>query len=379
VHRSALFDTWLLSRHADVCAVLRAPCFSVDRSRTDPLRSAPLPSIAAEFADVAHALRRVMMFLDPPEHTRMRWIVAKAFQEAGMRNRRPRIQRIVDELLDAAAEHGEIDFIAEFAYPLPVIVIAEILGLPPSEREAFKRWSDDLGALLDPGLGPEAFQRALNSVRELHQFFADVIAERRTRPRSDLLSVLLAAEDESGKLNDSQLFSTCALLLGAGHLTTTNLMGNALWALWRHPGERRRLEQHPELIRTAVDEFLRYDGPLQATGRVATAAYPIEDKTIQPSDFVVLLLGAANRDPAEFADPDRLDVGRSPNRHVAFGQGIHHCLGRDLARLNTGIAIHALLRRFPEWVVTREEPPRKRNVVSRGFASLPLALGGRHA
>jgi len=378
VHRSEVFESWLLSRHADVRSVLRAPCFSVDRSRTDPLGSAPLPPIAAEFADIAQALRRVLMFLDPPEHTRMRRLVAKAFHEAGMNGRRPRIQRIVEELLDAASEREEIDFIAEFAYPLPVIVIAEILGLPISEGAAFKRWSDDLGALLDPTLGREAFERCVNSVRDLHRFFSEVLSERRKRPRSDLVSALLAAEDASGRLTDSQLFSTCVLLLGAGHLTTTNLMGNALWALWRHPGERRRLGAHPELMRTAVEEFLRYDGPLQATGRLATAPYPIEDKTIQPGDFVVLLLGAANRDPAEFPDPDRLDVGRAPNRHVAFGQGIHHCLGKDLARLNTKIALQAFLHRFPEWVVTCE-PPRKRNVVSRGLASLPVALGGRHA
>ena len=375
VHRSELFQGWVLSRHADVWSVLRDPRFSVDRSQMDPVRSTPLPPIRAEFRDLSDALRRVMMFLDPPDHTRMRRLVGKALVQISMKTRHARIQQLVDELFDAAAERAEIDFIEAFAYPLPVVVIAEILGVPAAERDAFKRWSDSLGALLDPFVLPAVFERALVSAREMHRFFLDVFADRRVHARDDLVSVLVAAEDDGGKLSESELFSTCALLLGAGHLTTTNLLGNAVWALSQYPDERRRLQRCPELIGSAVEEFLRYDGPLQATARIATDRYPIDDKTIEAGDFVILLLGAANRDPMEFRDPDRLHIARPENRHVTFGQGIHHCLGAELARLNSQISLNTLLRRFPDWALTCEAPDLKPNLVSRGLATLPLTLG----
>jgi cytochrome P450 len=294
-----------------------------------------------------------------------------------MRNRRRRIQQLVDELLDAAEERGAIDFVEAFAYPLPVIAIAEILGVPASEHATIKRWSDDLGALLDPFVPEPVFLRATQSAREMHGFFQEAVADRRAESRDDLLGALLGAEDECGKLSEAELFATCALLLAAGHLTTTNLLGNALWALWRNPEERRRLAVDASLITTAVEEFLRYDGPLQATGRLSTEAVVFGDVEIPAGSYVVALLGAANRDPAEFSQPDRLDVGRVGSRHVSFGQGIHHCLGAELARLNTQIAIRTLLRRFPDWAVACDAPPRKPNVVSRGFASLPLVLGAR--
>jgi cytochrome P450 len=309
----------------------------------------------------------------------MRRLVGRAWVQTGMKNRRVHVQKIVDDLFDELTERGEVDFVEHFAYPLPVIVIAEILGVPPAERAAFKRWSDDLGGLLDPFVSPDKFDRAQNSAHEMYVFLLDIFAKRRAEPRDDLVSVLVAAEDEAGKLTDSELYSTCALLLGAGHLTTTNLMGNALWALWQNPDERGRLGRDPQLAASAVEEFLRYDGPLQATGRIASADYPIGEKTIRAGDFVVVLMGAANRDPAEFPDPDRLDIGRADNRHVTFGQGIHHCLGADLARLNTQVSLTTLLRRFPDWSITDDAPPRKPNVVSRGFVSLPLSLGTRHA
>jgi cytochrome P450 len=375
VHRSELFQAWVLSRHADVWSVLRDPRFSVDRSQVDPVKSSPLPQIGAEFVELGAALRRVMMFLDPPDHTRMRRIVARAFVQVGMRNRRQRIQEVVDELLDAAEERDAIDFVEAFACPLPVIAIAEMLGVPASERAAIKRWSDDLGALLDPFVPAPVFRSAMQSAREMHEFFREAIAQRRVESRDDLLSALLYAEDAQGKLSEAELFASCALLLAAGHLTTTNLLGNALWSLWCNPEERRRLGADPRLLPSAVEEFLRYDGPLQATGRISTEAVVFGEVEIPAGEYVVPLLGAANRDPAEFSQPDRLDVGRVDGRHVSFGQGIHHCLGAELARLNVQVAIGTLLRRFPDWAVACDEPTRKPNVVSRGFVSLPLVLG----
>jgi cytochrome P450 len=374
VHWSDLFQGWVLTRHADVVAVLRAPHFSVDRTRTNLIRNAPIPPVREEHRKLAEALKRVLVFLDPPDHTRIRALVSDAFTNEMVKKRRGRIQKIVDELLDEAARREEMDWIKEFAYPLPVTVIAEVLGVPPEERALFKRWSDNLGALLDPFVAPDVLDQAMRSASDMHAFFLEVFEDRRARPRDDLVSALVAAERGGDKLSKWELYATCVVLLGGGHLTTTNLLGNAVWALAQNPEERRRLQAHPELIRTAVDEFLRYDCPVQVTARVATEAHRIDGKTLAEGDLVILVLGAANRDPAVFRDPDRLDISRQENRHVAFGQGIHHCLGRLLARSEIEIAISTLLRRFPDFVVTCEVPERKQTVVSRGLASLPLAL-----
>lgn len=373
VHRSERFACWILTRHADVLALLCDPRTSVTRQSEDQVSNTAFPEIRPESKPLADAFRQVLMFLDPPAHTRVRALVSKAFTPARVARYRPRIQETIDALLADAARRGAMDLIHDFAYPLPATVIAGILGVPPEERDVFKRWSDDLGALLDPMVPPHVAERAQQSAREMWDFLHDVFRERRSRPREDLVSALVAVEEQGVGLSETELFATCALLLGAGHLTTTNLLGNAVWALLQNPGERRRLQQNPALLATAVDEFLRYDSPTQVTARRATADIAVGGKTIAAGDFVVLALGAANRDPEVFPEPDRLDLGRSPNRHLTFGAGAHYCLGSKLARTEAQMAIGSLLRRFPAFKQDGEAE-RKTGIVSRGLASLPLRL-----
>jgi len=372
VHFSELFQGWVLSRHADVAAVLRDPCFSVDRSNAEVIRGTPLPPVRAELRDLADALKRNMLFTDPPEHTRMRALVAKAFTPQKVEEYRLRIQQIVDDLFDAAAQAGRMDFMGDVADSLPVIVVAEVLGLPPDNRQAFKRLGEDIGAALDPLVSPDAFEQAQDSAAEMYQYFRTIFAERRLRPRADLISALLAAEQRGDVRSEYELFANCALLLGAGHQTTTNFLGNAVLALAQHPDERRRLADDPALIATAIEEFLRYDSPVQMTARMAKEPYRINEKDHRHNDFVVLLIGAANRDPAAFLTPHRLDVRRRENRHLAFSFGPHACVGALLARLQGDIVISTLLRRFPHFRAESEAPDWRPMVMSRGLSSLWL-------
>ncbi len=374
VHWSDLFQAWVLTRHADVARVLRGAGFSVDRTRFDTARHASLPPVREEFHEIAEALKRVLIFLDPPDHTRIRNLVVKAFTPRIVATKHARVQGRVDELLDAGARDGGLDWVRDFANALPVMVIAEILGVPAARHAAFKRWADDLGALLDPFITAEVFDRAMGSALEMHDFFQETFADRRARPRDDLVSALVAVEERGDTLKRMELFTTCAILLGGGHQTTTNMLGNAVWALEENPGERRRLRENPGLIGSAVEELLRYDSPIQLTVRLARADFPAGGKVIGRGDFVILGLGAANRDPAEFSEPDRLDLGRAPNRHLAFSHGIHLCPGAHLARLEIQTALGTLLRRFPDFRVTGAPPERKPTVVSRGLVSLPLAF-----
>jgi pimeloyl-[acyl-carrier protein] synthase len=371
VHFHELLQLWILTRYADVSAVLRDPRFSSDRSKIR-IAALRLPAVREALRPIAAALEGTMLFADPPAHTRLRNLVTKAFTPRVIDAYRERIHEIVEEILERAQSARRLDVIRDLAYPLPVTVIAEVLGVPPNERAAFKRWSDDLAVLLDPFVPAPVFERAQESALEMHAYLQGVFAERRRRPQHDLVSRLVRAEEEGDLLSESELFAVCALLLGGGHETTTNLIGNGMLTLLRHPQERQRLQENPALIETAVDEFLRYESPVQFTGRTATVDFQIGGKRIAAGDFVVLCLGAANRDPAEFVDPERLDIGRRHNRHLAFGLGIHACLGGRLACLEGGIAIAALLRRFPDLRPERDEPQWYPAVVSRGLTTLPV-------
>jgi len=318
-----------------------------------------------------------MLDRDPPDHTRLRGLVSKAFTPKALESLRPRIQQIVDGLLDQIERRGEMDLIEEFAYPLPVIVICEMLGVPVKDHERFKHWGLDIARGLDAIMLPpdsEVGKRSVSGRRALAEYFRALIAERRAAPRDDMLSALIAAEEAGDKLSEEELLASCILLLVAGHETTVNLIGNGTLALLKHPEQLRRLRENPGLIGSAVEELLRYDGPVQRTARIPSEDLVIGGKTIPKGEMVMPFLGAANRDPAQFPDPDRLDITRTDNRHIAFGMGIHFCLGAPLARMEGQIAISTLLRRLPKLALASQLPEHRQSLTLRGLVSLPVGF-----
>jgi hypothetical protein len=373
VYRSPLLRVWALSRHADVSAVLKDPSSSVRRLESAAVRRVgAFRGLRPEFREM---IERNLLMLDPPDHTRLRGLVGKAFTPRVVERLRPRIQELVEGLLDQAERRGSIELMRDFAYPLPATVIAEMLGVPAVDRPRFMRWSNDLAALLDPFHAPGGPAAAQAAFVEMAGYFREIFAERRRAPREDLISALVAVEERGDSLAEAELVSLCGLLLGAGYETTANLIGNAVVALLRNPGERKRLADDPGLIGSAVEEFLRYESPVQATDRVLTRDLEIRGTCIRRGELVVLLLASANRDPERFPDPDRLDLGRADNPHFAFGQGAHFCLGAQLARVEAQIALGSLVRRFPRFEGPPDPPAWRPSITLRGPASLPLRLG----
>ena len=373
-HWSELMEAWVLTRYDDVVAVLKDPRFSADRRRSRNRFAQMANAMQDEVGPLGRAT--TMLSADPPEHTRLRNLVSKAFTLPVIEGMRPHIQEIVDGLLDAVQERDEFDLIRDLAYPLPVIVIAEMLGVPPEDREDFKRWSDDLAATLGgPFVGPDMFERARKSGQEMADYFRAVIAERREEPRDDLLSGLIAAEERGEVLSEEELLATCMLLMAAGNETTTNLIGNGMVALLRNPDQLQKLRNDPSLVESAVEEFLRYDGPIQGTARVATEEIEVGGRKVEEGQLVFTLLGAADRDPAQFSNPEELDITRQDNRHIAFGYGVHFCIGSPLARVEGQIAFQTLLRRWPNLTLATEEVEWGPTFILRGPKSLPLEVG----
>ncbi len=362
-------SSWLLTRYVDVLPALRDARLS-SRQFDHPARTQGNP-VAAE---VAGHLARWMLYSDPPHHSRLRTLVNRAFTPRVIDRLRPRIQQLVDDLLDTAQEQGQFDLIRALAYPLPAMVIAELLGIPPADHAVFKGWTEDLFAFIGNASTPEQTQRAYASLTALTAYFAPVLDRCRRAPTNDLLSQLITAQAHAEHLHDAELVAFCTLLLIAGHETSTNLIGNGVLALLRHPEQAQLLRTEPELIGSAVEEILRYDGPVHLAWRQATTALEIGGQTIGPGQVVLLNLAAANHDPAQFAAPDVFDITRQENRHVAFGAGAHVCLGAPLARLEGQIAIQTLLCRFPNLALTNGTLAWHANVAFRGLAALPVTI-----
>lgn len=373
IHYSELMDGWVLTRYDDIVAVLKDPRFSADRrSARNRLVQA---TMAAQERAGPLARASTMLTSDPPEHSRLRGLAGKAFTARVVDGMRPHIQEIVDQLLNDVQDQGRMDIVEDLAYPLPVIVIAEMLGVPPERRDTFKRWSNDIVSTLGSGVAsPEAMERGQRSGQEMADYFISVIEERRRAPKDDLLSGLIAAEERGDALSADEVIATCMLLLVAGNETTTNLISNGMLALFRNPDQLELLRSNPSLIESAVEELLRYDPPVQGTGRVAKESLEIDGRAVEEGQLVFCLLAAANRDPAQFADPERLDLTRGDNRHVAFGFGIHYCLGAPLARIEAQAAFSTLLRRMPE-LRQAGEPEWGGTFILRGVKKLPLAWG----
>src|SRR5256712_9032405 len=295
-----------------------------------------------------------MLSVATREHRRLRRLVSKAFTPRSVQKMRPLIQQIVNELLEGLAERADFDLVWDLAWPLPVIVIAEMLGIPREDRERFKRWSDAMVATL--GGDYSSLDEARRSNEELVDYVSRVIADRRKQPRDDLISRLVAAEESGQRMSDDEMLGTVALLLVAGNETTTHLISSGMLVLLRNPAQMARLREDPSLFPSAIDEMLRYTGPVHTTRRTAREDVSLGDARIRRGDVVVGILAAANRDPNKYEDPDRFDVARNPTDHVAFGDGIHFCLGAALARLEGQIAIGTLLRRVPNLQLRDDQP-----------------------
>jgi len=362
-------EAWLVLAYDPAVTILRDhDRFSVEHSRYRKQRDDD------GLGPTERGLENVMLFKDPPDHTRLRALVNKAFTPRVVEQLRARIHQIVDELLDEVAGRGEMDVISEFAYPLPVRVIAEMLGVPPEDRDRFKEWSRGVAPILDPDLDEATFVTVAESGLALAAYFEELVTQRRKDPRSDLVSELIAAEDEGEKLTEEELRATLILLLVAGHETTMNLIGNGLYALLRNREQMQRLIEDPTLSKTAVEELLRFDGPVHLTARTAKEPVEVAGVQLDEGDMCVVVLGAANRDPGQFPDPDRLDITRHPNRHIAFSAGGHFCVGATLARVEGQIALETLLHRFPKTALAREEIGYRATVTLRGLEALPVSF-----
>jgi cytochrome P450 len=364
---------WAVTSHAVASAVLRDKKFGKDASHVLPPEKLKL--IPAQNQEIMERRRANMLFSDPPTHTRLRALVAQTFTPRTVERLRPRIAEITRQLLDDVGERREIDLLQALAFPLPVIVIAELLGVPPEDRDRFKQWSTVLTLAVNPAATADDFRKIHRVLPDLDAYLSVIIEQRRQEPRFDLISELVLAQEAGDRLSMEELLATCRLILSAGHETTVNLIGNGVLALLRDRGQRERLAHDAALLPNAVDELLRYDSPVQMTVRIAFEDAPLGPHQARRGDLVLVLVGAANRDPALFRDGDALDVGRdNAHAHLAFGAGIHYCLGAALARIEGELAIGALLQRFPN-LQLGDAPLRYRaNPVLRGLEALPVTV-----
>jgi pimeloyl-[acyl-carrier protein] synthase len=319
------------------------------------------------------------LMIDPPDHTRLRGLVNKAFTPGVVENMRSLVQKLVDEMLARASAQGRMDIMTDLANPLPAMVIAEMLGVPGADQQQFKAWSDDiamgLGGIDSARTKEELFglyDFAQKSFLALASYFRERVAELRAQPKENLLSALIQAEEQGDRLTEDELFANCVLLMIAGHETTTNLIGNGMLALMRNPDQREKLRREPETILSAVEELLRYDSPVQKMGRIARQDIQVADQQIKQGDLVCFSFAAGNRDPEQFAAPAQLDIARKPNRHLAFGHGLHYCVGAALARLEAQIAFNTILSRLPNLRLATAELEWNRNLTLRGLKSLPV-------
>jgi len=317
-----------------------------------------------------------LVFNDPPAHTRVRRLIMGALSPRAIAVMEPDLVQLVDRLLDAMAARGKVDLIDDFAAAIPIEVIGNLLDVPHDERAPLRDWSLAILGALEPVIGPEAFARGNNAVREFLAYLEVLVARRRAKPGNpdhDVLTRLIQGEDNGERLTEKELLHNCIFLLNAGHETTTNLIGNGLVTLCDNPGEKRRLIGDPALIKTAVEEMLRFESSNQLGNRMTVEPFELGGIAMPPGTPVTLCIGAANRDPLHFPDPERFDVGRTPNRHLAFGTGAHQCAGMALARLEGAIAISRFLARFPDYALDGA-PVRGGRVRFRGYLSVPCLL-----
>ena len=355
IHRLRTLNGWILTRYDDVDMVLR-----------DHRRFLKYEDAAGEY--------RSMLSANPPDHTRLRSLVSQAFTPRAVVNLQAGIQQLVDELLDDLEGKDRFDLIADFAFPLPVTVIAEMLGVPARDMDKFRDWSNDVALIIEPVLSDDQMRRTTRASEELFEYFEDIMEQRRRDPRDDMVTALMNAEEEGDRLTHEELLASLQLLLVAGNETTRNLIGNGTLALLKHPDQLCRLRDNPDLLDTAISELLRYDSPVQLDGRIVYEDVEIDGNVIRAGQRVICMIGAANRDPSAFTNPNELDIGRAEKSHISFGRGIHHCLGSSLATLEARAAFSSLLERFPSMKLV-EEPRFREQMVLRGVEELWVEVG----
>jgi unspecific monooxygenase len=321
---------------------------------------------------------RPFIFRDPPDHTRLRGLVSAAFTPKVVQSLRDQTQSVVDELLDAAIDAGDVDLLEEFTHPLPVRVICDLLGVPVADHDRFKVWSEALAQGLDPDflLTDEIIEARGEAVMQFAQYFFELLAERRKSPGPDLISRLIEVRDGSTVLTETEMMSTSIMLLVAGHETTVNLLSGGILALLRNPDQLARFRSDPDVHRTGIEEMMRYVSPVQLTTRTFTEDCSFGGTEFAAGDFAMLLIASANHDSAQFEDAERFDVTRNPNNHLGLGFGIHHCIGAPLARMQATVALTTLLRRAPKLALATDQITYKPNIIFRGMRALPVSMGG---
>ena len=371
-HWSPRLKAWVLTRYEDVKRVcLDTAGMSSDRLR--PFFATLPPAEARKVAELVRYLTLWMVFRDPPEHTRLRRLAAKVFHVRSIQALRPNIEQITQHLLDRISDREQFDFIGDFAMPLPALVIIEMLGAPREELARLKRLSDEMALFIGSARdAPEKYQRAGAATREMADLFRELITARRAAPQRDLLSELVAVDDAGDRLSDDELVATCVLLLFAGHETTTHHLANGLRALLQFPGELEKLRATPALAPAAVEELLRYDGPIGAQVRIVQEPHVLHGKELKVGDRVFLLMNAANRDPRAYPDPDRVDLARNGVPHLTFGFGAHICLGFPLARLEGQVALPAVLARWRRLELASDAIEWMDSMVLRGMKAMPV-------
>jgi cytochrome P450 len=372
VYYSEAWNGWVVTRYEDVRAILQDQRFSSART---PAFLQQLPShVQPELEGLNRYMSLWIGFVDAPEHTRLRSVATKTLAPRLFESLRPRIQEITNRLLEPIAGTGKMDAIRDLAYPLPLTVISELIGIPPEHRLRFKKSSDEFVALVGPSRPTlEKAKAAQAGLSAMIEFLRPVYLDRRENPQADMMSILMRCEADGNLLDEEEVLLLCASLAIGGHETTTNLIGNGLLALLNHPNQLAKLQTEPELINTAVDEFLRYDPPLQRALRVAKEDIEFQGKHIKQGEIVLAMLAAANRDPAVFPEPERLDIARQENRHLTFGYASRYCLGAQLARIEGQVAIGTVVRELSDLQLAETGPQRTENWAFRGLASLPLA------
>ena len=374
VYWSEPWGCWLLTRYDDIVATLANPKQFTSVGRFTPTMSLPEP-LKRQIRPLERHYTRGLINVDPPDHTRIRHLVQKAFSTRTVSTMADYVSDIVERLLDAVEPAGEIDVIRDLSYPLPITVIAELMGVPVTDHEKLKRWSGRIVEFMaTPKPAPEVLLSSQDALVSLQDYFKSIYKQRRVAPRNDLISMLVEVEESGDRLTEEEMVSTCVTILIGGHETTTYLISSGMLALMQHPDEMRKLERRPELAAIAVEEMLRYESPFQRNRRIATEDVEVGGRRIKKGQLLVQMMGAANRDPDVFPNPDVFDIERHPNRHLSFGYGPHFCLGAPLARLEAPIAINAMLRRLPRMEIATDELVWN-NAVFRGLQRLPVTFG----